>query len=89
MLDSYEHRIVWMRYPGGEVLGRLVVQPLFQNRRIVPMIGDAQFRYRASDHLTGAGCIFKASISDFHSWMVPAKPLWRPTRRCGYPGEAD
>ena len=56
--------------PGFEYFWRLVAQPPFQNRRVVSVIGDAQFRDRPPHDLAGGCSVFRNCIANFHPDII-------------------
>jgi hypothetical protein len=72
--DGCEHRRFRVRYPRGDDFGGFVAQPSHQNRRIVPVIRNAQLRYSAPWHLAGRRRVLGDSIPDFHFSTMPPNP---------------
>jgi hypothetical protein len=72
-LGGYEHRIAWLCNPLQDDFGSLVAHPSRQERRVVPVIGDAQLRYRSPQHLAGGRRVFRRGIQNLHRDMLPPR----------------
>jgi len=65
VLDCDEERIVRLPNPRHKDLRRLIAQPPLQDSLVVPMIRDAQLRYRPPHYLAGGCCIFRGGGPNF------------------------
>jgi len=70
IFDGQEYRIARLHNPGLDNFGGLVAQSSREDRRVIPVMGGAQLRYRPPQYLAGSGSIFTAGISDLHPNII-------------------